>query len=139
MKGANNLKIDELTPRSKRVDILFKVVEKQDIKNVRSKKDRTPHAVTELMIGDDTGIILMTLWDEDIEKVEIGSSYRLENGYITVFKGTIRLNKGRYGEIIKIEEDINVNKENNVSEKIYDEYQRPKEYTGLGADSYWPD
>jgi replication factor A1 len=138
MERVKTMKIEELTPRSKRVNLAFKVLEKNDVKNVRSKRDRTPHAVTESLVGDDTGTILLTLWDEDIEKIEVGTTYKLENGYITIFKGTIRLNIGRYGEIEEFSEDIEVNTENNMSEKVYDEYQRPREYTGMGADSYWP-
>ncbi|MFH1403418.1 MAG: hypothetical protein ABIH11_04035 [Candidatus Altiarchaeota archaeon] len=132
------MKIDELTPRSKRVNLVFKVIEKQEIKNVRSKRDRTPHAVTEALVGDDTGSILITLWDEDVERIDVGKTYHLENGYVSVFKGTIRLNIGRYGEVNEVGEEIKVNKDNNVSEKVFDEYRRPKEYTGLGSDSYWP-
>jgi ssDNA-binding replication factor A large subunit len=34
-----------------------------------------------------------------IDKVETGHAYQLNNGYTTVFKGSLRLNIGRYGSL----------------------------------------
>lgn len=133
------IKIGELGPKSKRVNTILKVVSVDEIKNVRSKKDRTPHAVTEATVGDDTGTVLLTLWDESVEQVKAGKTYQLINGYVTMFKGTIRLNIGKYGELTEVEDPgFEVKNDNNVSEKVFDEYRRDRQYNGFGSGSFWP-
>ncbi len=133
------IKVGDLTPKSKRVNIVFKVVSMEEVKNVRSKKDRTPHVVTEALVGDDTGTVLLTLWDEVVEQVQAGKVYELTNGYVNMFKGTIRLNIGKYGEIRELEDvEVEVEAENNVSERVYDEHLRSRRYQGFGSGSFWP-
>jgi replication factor A1 len=133
------IKIKELGPKSKRVNTVFKVVSVDAPKNVRSKKDRMPHAVTEAVVGDDSGTVLLTLWDESLEQVKEGKTYRLVNGYVTLFKGTIRLNIGKYGEVNEIEGlKAEVARENDVSKKVHDEFGRGRGYEGFGSGSFWP-
>ena len=68
----------------------------------------------------------MALWDENISKVEEGSTYMLKNGYTSLFRGSIRLNVGRYGELSTSEEEIGeVNESNNVSDRTYPDERRP--------------
>jgi len=136
---ADFAKIKDLTAKSKRVNVVFKVVSVDEVKNVRSKKDRVAHAVTEAVVGDDTGTVLLTLWDEKVEQVQAGKTYKLVNGYVTLFKGTIRLNIGKYGELSEAEDlGAEVNQENNMSEHVYDEYKRDRQYEGFGSGSFWP-
>ena len=133
------VKIEELNPKSKRVNTIFKVVHMDEIKNVRSKKDRTPHSVTEAVVGDDTGVVLITLWDETVEQLTIGKTYKLVNGYVSMFRGTIRLNIGKYGEIEEVEDPgFKVNEDNNMSEHVHDEFRRDRRYEGFGTGSFWP-
>ena len=62
-------KVSELTPRSRGVDLLVKVVEKLDEREVTARASGRQHRIAEFLVGDDTGSIIMTLWDKDIEKV----------------------------------------------------------------------
>ena len=75
----------------------------------------------------------MTLWDDNIEKVNEGDTIRVENGYVTLFKGNIRLNIGKYGKLEPAKEPltVEVNTENNVSSKAYEQERRP--YRGGGG------
>ena len=47
----------------------------------------------------------------------------MENGYVTLFKGNIRLNIGKYGKLEPAKEPltVEVNTENNVSSKTYEQ------------------
>jgi replication factor A1 len=133
------VRIGELSPKSKRVNTIFKVVNLEDVKNVRSKKDRTPHAVTEAVVGDKTGTVLLTLWDESLEKVAAGKTYQLINGYVTLFRGSIRLNIGKYGEITEATDLGDVKADNDISKKVYDDdFGRRRPYEGFGSGSFWP-
>jgi len=55
--------------------------------------------VAEAILTDETGSIKLNLWNEDIGRVKKGDRVRIENGYVTVFKGEKRLNVGRYGKL----------------------------------------
>jgi len=54
-------------------------------------------------VGDKSGAIKLVLWDEKIiAGLKKGDTVKIENGFVTSFKGTWRINVGRYGSITKI-------------------------------------
>lgn len=113
------MKISELRPRV-RVDTTFKVLEKNE-----PRVTRTGKKVTEALVGDDSGTVLMTLWEETIDELDVGKTYTLTNGYANLFRGSLRLTIGRMGSVEESEEDVGeVNTENNMSEKRYPEERR---------------
>jgi len=59
--------------------------------------------VADAMLKDDTGQIKLTLWDAQIKMVKQGSKVRIENGYITTFRGENSLNVGKYGKLTVLE------------------------------------
>jgi len=83
----------------KRVSIEAKVMEKEDAREVTSRfKDET-YKVANAVIGDETGTIKLTLWNEQIDQVKVNDIIVVENGYVTSFKGEIQLNVGKYGKL----------------------------------------
>ena len=56
--------------------------------------------------------------------------FEIRNAYTSLFRGFLRLNLGRYGEAEKVDREVaEVNTENNLSEKRYEEpfrYRRPR-------------
>jgi replication factor A1 len=93
------LKINELRDGMKRIEVSAKVTEKSDTREVTSRfKDQTLKVATAL-IADETGTIKLTLWNEQINQVNVNDSVKIENGYITSFRGEIQLNVGRYGTL----------------------------------------
>lgn len=118
------MKITELRPFAKKVELTVKVIGKNEVREVQSKLDNSTHKVTEAVVGDDSGTILLTLWDDAIDKVEIGKVYKIANGFTSLFKNSLRLNLGRYGELTDSDETIEVNEANNASEKVYENFGR---------------
>lgn len=113
------MKISEMRPRV-RVDTTFKVLEKNE-----PRETRTGRRVTEALVGDDSGTVLMTLWEETIDEVDVGKTYTITNGYANLFRGSLRLTTGRMGSLEESEEEVGeVNTENNMSEKRYEEERR---------------
>lgn len=53
--------------------------------------------VCEAVLRDDTGSVTLTLWDSQIKMIKPGSKVRIENGYVTTFRGKNTLNIGKYG------------------------------------------
>ena len=120
-------KVGELTPQSRAVNVTAKVVSKSEVRDIPMGRDGSPHKVCDALVGDETGSIYLTLWDDNIEKVNEDDTLRIENGYVTLFKGNMRLNIGKYGKMMSAEEPFEgeVNTENNVSSKTYDQPRRP--------------
>jgi replication factor A1 len=116
----NRTKIRDLTTYSRRVNLVAKVLEMGDAREVSSSSDGQLHRVAEALVGDETGTVLMTLWDENIGRFGVGDVVEVENGYAGTFRGSLRLNIGKYGSIDKRDISIEtVDTENNLSEREY--------------------
>ena len=128
-------KVGELTPQSRAVNVTAKVVSKSEIRDIPMGRDGSPHKVCDALVGDETGSIYLTLWDDNIEKVNEDDTMRIENGYVTLFKGNMRLNIGKYGKMATAEAPFEgeVNTENNVSSKTYDQPRRSFRRGGYGG------
>ena len=125
------MKVNELQPR-KSATVTVKVVSKGEPKQVMGK-DGSPHKVADILVGDETGSILFSLWDNDIDKVSEGDVLNITDGYVNVVRGSMRLSLGRQGKMEKVNENIeNVNTENNLSNKQVEEGPRPRRFGGRG-------
>ncbi|MEM3602468.1 MAG: OB-fold nucleic acid binding domain-containing protein [Candidatus Bathyarchaeia archaeon] len=93
------MKIRELRNGMKRVNVEAKVIEKSDPREVLSRFKDTTHKVATAIIADETGQIKLTLWNDQINQVKVNDKVKVENGYVTSFKGEIQLNVGRYGKL----------------------------------------
>ncbi|MEM2099019.1 MAG: OB-fold nucleic acid binding domain-containing protein [Candidatus Bathyarchaeia archaeon] len=83
----------------KRVNIEATVTEKGNPRQVMSRfKDET-YTVADAVITDETGSIKLTLWNEQIDQVNVNDRIKIENGYVTSFKGEIQLNVGKFGKL----------------------------------------
>jgi replication factor A1 len=120
-------KVGELSPSSRAVNVLAKIVSKTEVRNIAAGRDGEPHKVSDALVGDETGCIYLTLWDDNIEKVNEGDTINVKNGYVNLFRGNMRLNVGRYGTLEIADQAIagEVNTENNVSNQVYEQPRRP--------------
>ena len=113
-------KIRDLTTYSRRVNLVAKVLEMGDAREVSSSSDGQLHRVAEALVGDESGTVLMTLWDENIGRFMVGDVVEVENGYAGTFRGSLRLNIGKYGNIDKRNMTIEeVDTDNNLSDREY--------------------
>jgi replication factor A1 len=122
-----DVKVGDLTPESRAVNVIAKVVSKSEVRSIATGRDGAPHRVCDALVGDETGCVYLTLWDDNIEKVKEGETISIGNGYVTLFRGNMRLNVGRYGTLETAKEAIKgeVNTENNLSTKVYEQQRRP--------------
>jgi len=121
-----DVKVGELTPASRAVNVKAKAVSKTEVRNIAAGRDGAPHRVCDALVGDETGCVYLTLWDDNIEKVNEGDTISIGNGYVSLFKGNMRLNVGRYGTLEVAKEALagEVNTENNLSSKVYEQERR---------------
>ncbi len=117
-------KIKDLNPNAKRVNVLAKVLHKGEPKEINTRYGETKH-VTEAVVGDETGTIIMSLWNDQADLVSEGETIYVDNGYISLVRGHMRLNVGKYGSIKKSEEEIGeVNEELDMSAEEHErQYQ----------------
>ncbi len=81
----------------KRVTVEANVMEKGEPRQVRSRYKDETYTVSDNIIADETGSIKLTIWNEQIDQVNVGNKVKIENGYVTSFKGEIQLNVGKFG------------------------------------------
>lgn len=124
-KFLESLKVEKLTPESRNVNIKVKVVKKGETRETVSRSDGSTHRVSDVLVGDETGCVYLSLWDDNIEKVSEGDVIEIKNGYLSLFRGSMRLNIGREGSFEKSQAEMGeVNSSNNLSDKQYE--QRPR-------------
>ena len=83
----------------RRVDITAKIIEKSEPREVLSRFKDTTHKVATAIVTDETGNIKLTMWNEQINQVNVNDTVRVENGYVTSFRGETQLNVGKYGKL----------------------------------------
>ena len=91
------MNIRDLRNGMKRVTVEANIVEKGEPREVRSRYKDETYTVADAVVADETGSIKLTLWNEQIDQVEVGNKIRIENGYVTSFRGEIQLNVGKFG------------------------------------------
>lgn len=118
-------KISDLKPMEDKFRLVFKVIKKSDIRNITSRyNELDTHRISDITVSDDSGSILLSAWNDDIELLEPGKFYRIENGYVNVFRDSLRLGRGKFGTFEPIEEEFEVNETNNRSDEIHERPQR---------------
>lgn len=121
------VKIGTLNSYSRQVYTIVKVVSKTETREVTSRIDQSRHRVAEALVGDETGSIYLTLWDDDIDNIGEEQTIHVKNGYVNLFRGSMRLNIGRYGSYEVLEESpiTEVNLDNNLSSR---QFEQPRRY-----------
>ncbi|MHC1592990.1 MAG: single stranded DNA-binding domain-containing protein [Methermicoccaceae archaeon] len=118
MNDAETMKIEGLTPESRNVNLVVKVISVGEPKDIETKYG-SKH-LAEATIADDTAALIMTLWEEQVEEVSEGEVLEIENAYISLVRGSMRLNLGRYGKMKKLDEDIETTTTPNKSDELHD-------------------
>lgn len=134
------VKVEKLTSNSKEVNTIVKVISKSEVRNVTSRDRFESNRVCDALVGDETGSIYLTLWDDNIDKINEEATLRLNNAYVSLLRGNMRLNIGRYGSFQLLEESsiTEVNTENNLSDKRYEQERRyqSSRQPGYGGSRY---
>lgn len=110
------VKVKDLTPQSRRVNVVAKVLSVGEPKEIPDRFGGEPKKVAEAKVGDETGTVILSLWQEQIGSVSEGDVLSIENGYISLVQGHMRLNIGKYGKMTKTDKEIsNINTEVDLS------------------------
>ncbi len=94
----NCLKIAELKPNASNVEVIGKISEKKEVREVTTRSGKRL-LVAEAVLSDDSGSILISLWGDDAKNINDGDTVKVTNGYVGEFKGKPQLSAGKYGKI----------------------------------------
>lgn len=109
--------VSKVQPDTKGISLLVKVVSKTEGEALKSGGK-----VTEVVVGDSTGIVTLQLLDNEIAAATDGAIVEVRNASVRMLKGRIRLQVGKWGKVSKHDGDKEVepNKENDMSAMEYE-------------------
>lgn len=124
------VKVESLSPSSKEVYVVVKIVSKGETREVPGRGGYSTNKVADALVGDETASVYLTLWNENIEEISEGDTLNINNGYVKLLRGNMRLNIGKYGsyEVLSESPIEEVNIENNLSDKRYEQERRYSSY-----------
>lgn len=93
--------IDQLLPGTSGHNLVVKVVSsKMVVQRARPNFSNTRHVrISECVVGDQTGVIVFTARNEQVDLVKDGASLILRNAKIDMFRGSMRLAVDRWGRV----------------------------------------
>lgn len=89
--------ISDLRPGAS-ATIEAEVVSIEPTREVRTKFGKLIR-VANATVSDSSGQITVTLWEKDIDKVSIGDKIKIENGWVSEFKGAMQITAGKQGKL----------------------------------------
>ncbi len=91
------MEIKDLQPNTGNIDIVAVVTEKEEPRTF--EKFGKSGRVCNAKIKDDTGEVKLTLWNEDIDKVNVGDKIHLDKGWCSEFRDEKQLSTGKFGKV----------------------------------------
>ena len=91
------MKISELKAGAGNVDVTGEIVSIDQPREI-NKMGRTLR-VANATLKDDSGTITLTLWNDDIDKVQEGNKVHITNGYVNTWQDKTQLTLGKFGKM----------------------------------------
>ena len=89
------LKINEIKLGMSSVSTEGKIIAKSEPRSVRTRFGQ--RSVADVDLEDETGIIKLSLWEQQIDLVDVGYTVKISGAYITEFSNQLQLNIPRSG------------------------------------------
>ncbi|KAJ3694492.1 hypothetical protein LUZ60_009972 [Juncus effusus] len=111
--------VDQLRPGTNGHTLVVKVISSKTV----LQKGRTtgpstarPTRIAECLIGDETGVIVFTARNEQVDILQPGATAIIRNAKIDMFKGSMRLAVDKWGRVEVTEPaEFTVKEDNNLS------------------------
>ncbi|KAF9663151.1 hypothetical protein OIU77_002110 [Salix suchowensis] len=118
------IKVEELKPGTNGHNLTVKILESKPVPAPKprrapmsfSQRSQRPSRINECLVGDETGCIVFTARNEQVDIMQTGATVILRNAKIDMFKGSMRLAVDKWGRV-EVAEPANfaVKETNNLS------------------------
>ena len=120
-EDAEYVQVGDLKPYLGEVYVRAKIVEMGQVRLVSGGT----HRVSETLVGDESGCRYLNLWDDRIDEFEEGDTVHVENGYVSVYRESMRLTPWKIWHSHQDRRrDPEVNTDNNLSDQRVERRQR---------------
>jgi replication factor A1 len=101
----SHIKIGDLREGMKKVIVIAEVLQTSEASKVHTQF-RDNALVSNAWIGDETGKVMLCLWDQQVNAVSMGDNIEVRNAHVASFKGEKQLRLGKNGTITKLEKPL---------------------------------
>lgn len=91
------MEIKDLKSNQGNIDLVVTIVTKDSPRSFN--KFGKSGKVCNSKIRDDSGETVLTLWNDDVDKVEIGDKVHIQNGWCSEYKGEKQVSTGKFGKL----------------------------------------
>ena len=95
------MQIKDLQPKQGKIEIEVEVIEKDEPREFT--KFGSVGKVCNAKVKDETGEIKLTLWNDQVDQVQVGDKLKIINGYVSEYQGEMQLSTGKFGKLEKVE------------------------------------
>ena len=101
----SHVKIGNLREGMKKINVIAEVLKTSEPSKVHTQF-RDNALVTNACIGDETGKVMLCLWDQQVNAVSMGDCIEVRNAHVASFKGEKQLRLGKNGTITRLEKPL---------------------------------
>lgn len=91
------MKINEIKRGMSNISLKAKVIDISEIRSVQTRFGK--RNVADALLEDETGQISMSLWQDQINQVNVGDTISITGAFVTEFRGKLQLNVPKSGKI----------------------------------------
>ena len=102
----SHVKIGDLREGMKKINVIAEVLQTTEPSKVHTQF-RDNALVSNAVIGDETGKVMLCLWDQQVNSVSMGDHIEVRNVHVASFKGEKQLRLGKNGTITRLEKPLN--------------------------------
>ena len=106
------MEIKDLQANTGKVDIIADVINKDEPRPF--EKFGKQGKVCNAILKDGSGEVKMTLWNDDIDSINVGDKVHLSNGWCSEFRGEKQVSSGKFGKIEVMKKSEQTNGSNEV-------------------------
>ncbi len=137
MSEINYIKVNELSPNTRELNLLAKIIQLGEVREVTNRNTGEEHKVMDVLIGDETGTVYFSAWNEQIEEISENEIYQFLNSKTILFQRHIRLSLGREGYIESSDKKIKkIDMENNLSDQEHEDTRRYRRRPNQNRSNY---
>src|SRR3989344_9137478 len=89
--------IKDILANKGNIDIMAEVISKEEPRTF--EKFGKSGRVCSAKIKDHTGEVTLTLWNDDVDRINVGDKIHIQNGWCAEYRGEKQLSSGKFGKI----------------------------------------